>query len=301
MGPDPKGGVGGSPVIDRYEWRSHARKEYWGRSTMQDTFQLNDSAAQVYEEQKVPAMFAPLARATLDAFSVTEKDSVLDVACGTGILARLVREKCGPGVRVAGVDLNQGMIDAARLITDGFEPPIRWGIADATQLPFNEGEFTVVFCQQGIQFFPDDQAAAVEMRRVLQANGRAAITVWAGVSPFFRALASAIERHVDASAAKQSLAPFSYDGAQRLPLILAAAGFKDVQVETITVDRVIGEPATSIPKEIMGNPVGPAVAAKGDAILRAIADEVECECSRFKRGVELVVPQEAHLVTGVAA
>jgi ubiquinone/menaquinone biosynthesis C-methylase UbiE len=67
------------------------------------------------------------------------------------------------------------MIDAAWHITDGFDPPIRWEVADATQTPFDDAEFTAVFCQQGIQFFPDDQAAVVEMRRVLQANGRAAI------------------------------------------------------------------------------------------------------------------------------
>ncbi len=267
---------------------------------MQDTFQLKGSAAQVYEEQKVPAMFAPLARATLDAFSVVEEDAVLDVACGTGILARLVREKYGSSVPVSGVDLNEGMIGAARLIAGGFNPPIRWEVADAAKTPFKDGEFTVVFCQQGIQFFPDDQAAVVEMRRVLQANGRVAITVWAGVSPFFRALSNAIERHVDAGTAKQSLAPFSYCGAERLPTILAAARFKDVKVETITVNRIIGEPATSIPKEIMGNPVGPTVAAIGDAVMHAIVAEVIQDCSRFMEGTELVVPQEAHLITGVA-
>jgi SAM-dependent methyltransferase len=267
---------------------------------MQDTFQLQGSAAQVYEEQKVPAMFAPLARATLDAFSIDKEDAVLDVACGTGVLARTVRDRCGSRIRIAGVDLNEGMIATARAITEEFDPPIRWKVADATKTPFNDGEFTVVICQQGIQFFSDDQAAAVEMRRVLREGGRVAITVWAGVSPFFRALADAIERHVDAGAAEQSLAPFSYNGAERLPSILAAAEFNDVKVETIAVNRVIVEPATSIPKEIMGNPVGPTVAAKGDAVMNAIVDEVRHDCSRFVRGNELVVPQEAHLVTAVA-
>ena len=267
---------------------------------MQDTFQLEGSAAQVYEEQKVPAMFAPLARATLDAFNVEDEDAVLDVACGTGVLARTVRDRCGSRVRIAGVDLNDGMIATARLVTEDFDPPIRWEVADATKTPFKDEEFTVVFCQQGIQFFPDDQAAVIEMRRLLRENGRVAITVWAGVSPFFRALADAIERHVDTGTAEQSLAPFSYNGAERLPKILVAAGFTNVKIETIAVNRVIVDPSASIPKEIMGNPVGPTVAAKGDAIMNAIVDDVSHDCARFMRGNELVVPQEAHLVTAVA-
>jgi len=126
---------------------------------MQDTFQLQGCAAQVYEEQNVPAMFAPLARATLDAFRVDEEDAVLDVACGTGVLARTARDRCGSRIHIAGVDLNEGMIATARLITEGFEPQIRWEVGDATKTPFKDGEFTVVFCQQGIQFFPDDQAS----------------------------------------------------------------------------------------------------------------------------------------------
>jgi len=267
---------------------------------MRDTFQLQASASEVYEEQKVPAMFAPLARATLDAFCISAEDVVLDLACGTGILARTIREREGPSIRICGADLNEGMIETARRMTRELDPPIRWEVTDVASTPFADGEFTVVMCQQGIQYFPDDQAAVCEMRRVLRENGRLAITVWAGVSPFFRALAAAIERHVDPAAAELSLAPFSYNGAARLPGLLATASFDDVNVGTITVDRKIGEPAAGIPKEIMGNPVGPAVAARGDAIMTAIVEEVEQACSNYFHGTELIVPQEASFISARA-
>lgn len=267
---------------------------------MRDTFQLQGSAAQVYEEQKVPAMFAPLARATLDAFSISPEDVVLDLACGTGILARTIRERAGPSVRICGADLNEGMIETARRITKELDPPIQWEVTDVASTPFADGEFTVVMCQQGIQYFPDDQAAVGEMRRVLRKNGRLAITVWAGVSPFFRALANAIERHVDSDTAKLSLSPFSYDGANRLPGLLSKASFDDVKARTITVDRIIGEPAAGIPKEIMSNPVGPAVVVKGDKVMNSIVEDVESACSNFVRGAELIVPQEACFITARA-
>ena len=84
-----------------------------------ESFQLSGSAAAIYEEQKVPAIFGPLAEATLDTVTLFDDDSVLDVACGTGIVARKARERIGPSARIVGVDLNEGMIDAARNLTDG--------------------------------------------------------------------------------------------------------------------------------------------------------------------------------------
>lgn len=267
---------------------------------MRDAFQLQGAAAQIYEEQKVPAIFAPLARATLDAFPLSPQDVVLDAACGTGILARTIREVVGPAVRISGADLNEAMISVARQLTDRTAAPIRWEAADIASMPFADGEFSVVMCQQGIQFFPDERLALQEMRRVLQKGGRLALTVWGGISPLFRALADALERHLDREAAERSLAPFTYANADRLPEILDDAGFDNVVVGNITVERVINDPVQNIPKEIMGNPIGPAVAARGDAVMNAIVEEVARDCVSFKRGNSLVVPQETYLVTARA-
>lgn len=268
---------------------------------MPDAFQLQGSASRIYEEQKVPAIFRPLAAATLAKFSISPDDIVLDVACGTGIVARTVREMAAPSVRLTGVDLNTGMIETARVIAGGMDPPISWEVASAAEMPFADGEFSAVLCQQGIQFFPDDRAAVQEMRRVLMPGGRIGITVWAGVSPFFQALADAIIRHVSPEAAQQSLAPFSYDGASRLPPMLAAAGFIDIDVSQVTIDRTISDPGVDIEKEIMGNPVGPKVADKGPGTMATIIGEIIDACAGYKRGNGLVVPQTASLITARAA
>ena len=173
-----------------------------------DTFQLAGNAAAIYEEQKVPAVFRPLALATLDALEVRDRDIVLDVACGTGVVGREVLKNLGPDGSVAGVDLNAGMIDVARKLTTAEATKVVWHVADVTAMPFDGRTFSLAIRQQGLQFFPDEDAALREMHRVLRPAGRIAITVWAGASEFFKSLAAALSRHVSEEVGEKSLAPF---------------------------------------------------------------------------------------------
>ena len=265
-----------------------------------DAFQLASGAAAIYEQQKVSAVFRPLAEATLDAIEVSRRDAVLDVACGTGIVARVVHERISPNVPITGVDLNQGMIEKARELTSDAGDDFRWHVANATDMPFVDGVFTVAICQQGLQFMPDEAATLREMRRVLQAKGLLVLTVWAGASRFFRALAQAIGNHVSQEDAELSLAPFAYGGFDGLPALLGAGGFADVRVRDLSVERLIRDPETAIPREIMSNPVGPAVAARGEDVMTSIVDEVLAGCADMRRGTDLVAPQTARLVTARA-
>lgn len=265
-----------------------------------DTFQLKGNAAAIYEEQKVPSIFGPLAHATLAAVSVLPSDAVLDAACGTGIVARTLRDRLGPMARIIGVDINEGMIETARTLTRDRPDEFEWHVADIANLPFANASFSVVICQQGIQFFPNEPEALSEFRRVLTNNGQLILSVWAGASDFFKALAAAYERHVDAQIARQSLAPFTYRGAERLPELLEQAGFRDFDVQSISIDRLISNPKQSIPKEILGSPVGSEVAERGDTIMQHIVEEVISSCSGYQRGADLVIPQHAHLITARA-
>lgn len=266
-----------------------------------DAFQLGQGAAAIYEDQKVKAIFRPLAEATLDMLAVSADDRVLDIACGTGIVARTVRQRFRPDAPVVGIDLNEGMIETARAVTAGEAEAFRWHVGDATRLPFPDGGFTLAICQQGLQFFPDEAAALREMRRVLGTQGRVALTIWAEASPLFIALAEAIERHVSVEEAQRSLAPFSYPGLRTLPAALGAAGFAEVTLDRISVDRIIPANAASIANEIMGAPVGAAVAARGEAAMAAVIAEVLDACREFQRADDLIVPQVANLFVAAAA
>lgn len=262
---------------------------------MKDTFQLAGNAALIYEEQKVPAIFGPLAEATLNAIPLSDQDSVLDVACGTGIVARKVRALIGPAARVVGADLNEGMIEAARNMVDDYARSCEWHVCDVCDMPFEEHAFSIVLCQQGLQFFPDEEAALMEIKRVLRSHGRIASTVWSGANALFVELAKSIGKHVDEATAARSLAPFSYPGSDTLEARLSALGFTRFSRQELTVDRVVANPEIAIPKEILGNPVGPSVQAKGDEVMRCIVDEVIQALSDFRRGADLVVPQRSYL------
>jgi ubiquinone/menaquinone biosynthesis C-methylase UbiE len=100
--------------------------------------------------------FRPWAVDLLDRVRLTPEERVLDVACGTGIVARLAREQLGAGSQKTGVDVNPEMIAVARSIESG----VSWHRGNALELPFEDGSFNVVLCQQGLQFFFDRAAAA---------------------------------------------------------------------------------------------------------------------------------------------
>jgi ubiquinone/menaquinone biosynthesis C-methylase UbiE len=129
----------------------------------------------LYEHELVGPLFRPFARLTLDEVAPKAGDRVLDVACGTGIVARLAKERVGPSGTVVGVDLSAPMLAVAAMIA----PEIDWREGNAQALPLKAGEqFDVVVCQQGLQFFPDRPQGVREMRRALAPGGRVAVSTW---------------------------------------------------------------------------------------------------------------------------
>jgi ubiquinone/menaquinone biosynthesis C-methylase UbiE len=194
----------------------------------QELWQIAGSAAEVYEQDLVPAIFGPWAAVVVDLASPSPGHHVLDVACGTGTLAREAAERVGPSGKVIGVDLNPGMLAVARSIA----PTIEWCEASANDLPFTEGSFNVVYCQLGLQYFPDRLVALREMHRVLRPSGCLGLMVWGSIneSPGFAALANALERHVNADAAAIMRAPFCLSDGDALASLVRSAEFKDVAI-----------------------------------------------------------------------
>lgn len=145
--------------------------------TQAETFQLSVAAAEAYEAKFVPALFGQWAPLVVEAAGVGTGAAVLDVACGTGVVAREAARRVGPTGRVAAVDINDAMLTVARRLS----PDLDWRTADAGDLPFPNSSFDSVVCQAALMFFPDRAGALAEMGRVVTDTGTVAVQVWASL------------------------------------------------------------------------------------------------------------------------
>ena len=192
--------------------------------------QVNTEAAEVYEAFFVPALFEQWSDRVLDLGAVAPGDRVLDVGCGTGVLARAAAARVGATGRVAGVDPNDGMRAVALRQCPGVE--VCEGVAET--LPFDDDAFDRVLCQFALMFFTDREAAVGEMGRVLRPGGTLVVLTWASVesSPGYAAMVALLRRLFGDAPAEALLAPFTVGSPALLGEILGAH-FADVQVEEL--------------------------------------------------------------------
>lgn len=199
------------------------------------------SFAELYERYLVEPLFGPWADVMLRRVQLVAGQRMLDVACGTGIVARLAQESLGQAVRIVGVDLNPQMLAVAREIA----PAIDWRQGNAGALPVEAGEqFDVVVCQQGLQFFPDKLAAAREMRRVLAQDGRLAVATWSPLDqiPFLQELHRVAQWHLGPVVDRRH----GFGDPTELERLLSGAGFHAVQVDTVSLTTRLSDPAAFV-------------------------------------------------------
>jgi ubiquinone/menaquinone biosynthesis C-methylase UbiE len=187
--------------------------------------------ADIFENLLVPAIFDRYARDLVDrARPIGPSDRILDLGCGTGIVARILRERLGGGARITGLDVNAGMLAKARSIA----PDIEWVEGSATALPFANGSFEVVFAQQVLQFVPDREQAMREIKRVLVPGGRLIASTWRPrtYQPLFDALGLLAEKHLGPGNDKR----WALDG-EELGALASTAGFADVRLDTASLEE----------------------------------------------------------------
>jgi ubiquinone/menaquinone biosynthesis C-methylase UbiE len=252
---------------------------------------------EMYEQWLVGSLFRPWAELTLNELKLAPGDRVLDIACGTGIVARVAKERLGDTRSIVGVDVSPDMLTVASAVA----PEVEWRSGNATDLPLKDGEqFDVVVCQQGLQFFADKPAAVAQMRRALADAGRLAVSTWRPDNeiPFFRELREVAERHlgdiVDGRHSFGETAP--------LEALLWNGGFREVQSKTISLTIRFDGDAPILRLNTMAL-VG--MSAKGKTlddqqrgkVLDAIMRESEPVLQRYANGSGLAFELSTNLAT----
>jgi SAM-dependent methyltransferase len=195
-------------------------------------------AAAAYETNLVSRVFLPYAERLVEAIAPTGDEDILDLACGTGAVTRLVAKRCGPE-RVTGVDITEAMLDVARKLLP--EVTFKQGAFDA--LPVPDASADVVLCQQGLQFAPDRPAAVAEMARVLRPGGRIAVACWVDARriPVFNAFREGLIALGWDDLVQTFAAPFSLSGPE-LEALFSGPSFEQVQVTEVVLDLHVGDP-----------------------------------------------------------
>jgi SAM-dependent methyltransferase len=263
-------------------------------------FQVDGDAPQAYERYLVPEFFAPCADQLLELAAVKPGERVLDVACGTGVVARRAVAAVGPGGAVVGVDVNEGMLAHASTLIAA--QAVEWHAADAAALPLPDGAFDVVCCQHGLQFFTDRPGALREAHRVLTAGGRIALAIWRSVDhhPAFAVLAAALERHAGPEAAAMMRSPFVGPGRDDLRRLLTEAGFSDPLVRIGVVTARFPSTWEFLRREVVSTPLAGPVGALEDSRREALIAGLDRVLAPYADDNGIVFPMQTWLVTARA-
>lgn len=261
--------------------------------SVHEPWQVADDAAVLYERSFVPAIFERSAAMLADAARIARGDRVLDVGCGTGVVAREAARRIEAAGRVIGLDLNPRMLEVARQVA----PEIEWRQGDAGELPFEDGAFDVVVSQYALMFFPDQAAGLREMQRVLQAGGRLAIAVCGPLADAgaYTMLAEVAERICSPEVVDLLRSPFALGDRGRLADLVGAADLDGAEIRTLETPVRFPSIEALVHTEIKASPIRNVIDERTfDALLKGARKHLAAFCVN---GKEISFGLPVHVVT----
>jgi ubiquinone/menaquinone biosynthesis C-methylase UbiE len=263
-------------------------------------WQLDGIAPELYEKYLVPTITTKWADDLVGRSQLTAGEEVLDVACGTGVVARSV-SRCMLHGHVTGLDLNKGMLAVAQtLVSEG--APIDWIEGSALDLPFPAGKFDLVLCQLGLQFFPDQGRALREMRRVLSPSGRVALSVCSPIerTPGANAFVLALDRLLGPDASRIKRGEHSFMSPDQLHERLIDAGFAEIEVQTVVQDIEFPSVLDYVRFQLLATPMAALLSDRAEVDRQVAIRKIALETAGFSdpamlEGGRFSFPQEAYV------
>jgi ubiquinone/menaquinone biosynthesis C-methylase UbiE len=249
----------------------------------------------------VPVIFVPWAQHLLSKAVPQEGENILDVACGTGIVARMAKSRVGPSGNVAGVDLNSGMLNVAKSIVGSSR--INCIEADVGNIPLESKSFDKAYCQQGLQFFPNKVGALKEIHRLLRSGGKCLVVAAQSLEqhPLMNSQVAALTKHIDANAAAGIRAVCSLPNGNEIAEYFKEAGFDKVSWETVDLTLLHKDGRAFIQNGIMSTPLAGIIATWSDTDRNALLDDILEGLSTCFDGKALTFPHISSVVMGTKA
>jgi SAM-dependent methyltransferase len=261
----------------------------------------NPDPAETYEHYFGPTIADPWTRVLLAYAAPQPGERALDVACGTGSVARHIAPMVGAHGKVVALDLSPAMLAVARTLPAPAGATIAWVEGNAISLDLPDDVFDLVLCQQGVQFFPDRAASVREMRRVLTDGGRAVISVWQALHhhPVYEALLKATARYLGVALSTVDVS-FSLGDATELRTLLSDAGFQRIAMTPRSLRIHLPAPERFVQLTVLGAATSiPAVAhldaAAHAALVAAVTSETQAVAQRYHDGDTLTFPMSTHI------
>jgi ubiquinone/menaquinone biosynthesis C-methylase UbiE len=252
------------------------------------------NAAENYEKYFVPSIGRPIAIELMEIADLRADDRILDVACGTGIVARLAATQVGNKSKIAGLDLNPSMLAVAKSVSP---PQIEWHEGSAEAMPFSDAVYDVVLCQFGLMFMQNKSAALREMRRVLVSGGRLILDV-PGLTPtLFTILQEALAKCVTPEAAEFLSTVFSMHDPRHIQDLLRNERFQNIKVRQITKKIRLPHPKEFLWDYLYSTPLIGVITDLADERKLAIEDEVVSKWQKFVNEEAMLYDQGVLIVT----
>ena len=253
----------------------------------------------IYDQFMVPLVFAPYAPLIAERAATVRPRRILETAAGTGVLTEALHRAL-PEAEIVATDLNAPMLEQAARRLDAAN--VRFRPADAQSLPFPESSFDLVVCQFGIMFMPDKVRANGEARRVVRSGGRYMMAIW-----------DRIEHNAATQAAGQAVAelfpmdsgrfyeriPFRYHDVGQIEQDLLAAGFTDVEYETVELRSRAPSAREAAIALVQGTPMRSDIEAIDPAMLAQATGAAEAALRQFEGPDGFDAPMSARLVTAI--